>query len=102
MICDEKSVFVCVIILAVEQSFYWKGKVMEKLYGRTVGERIRILRESKGLRQEDLAEEFLLSSGSVVSLYESGKRQLPSEMAVAYSKKFGVSTDWILMGEEAG
>ncbi len=75
---------------------------MDKLYGRTVGERIRILRESKGIRQEDLAKEFLLSGGSVISLYENGRRQVPSEVAVAYSKKFGVTTDWILTGEEAG
>lgn len=75
---------------------------MKELIGRTVGERLRLLRESHKLRQEDLAKEFLLSNGSVISLYENDKRQLPAEIAVAYSKKFEVSTDWILMGKEAG
>lgn len=63
-----------------------KGMIMEKLYGRTVGERLRLLRESRGLRQEDLANEFLLSGGSVVSLYENGKRQVPAEIRIKSSQ----------------
>lgn len=74
---------------------------MEELYGTAVGERIRSLRENNGLRQEDLAREFGLANGTVISNYESARRHLPTEVAVAYSRKFGVSTDWILTGKEA-
>ncbi len=75
---------------------------MKNLYGRTIGERLKLLRESLGIKQEDLAKEFKLANASVVSFYENDKRQLPTDVAVAYSKKFDVSTDWILKGEEAG
>ena len=72
--------------------------IMEKLYGRTIGERIRLLRESAGIRQEDLARDFKLANAGVVSFYENDRRALPTDIVVAYSKKFEVSTDWILKG----
>ena len=72
---------------------------MEGLYGRTIGERIKILREREGINQEDLAKEFRLANAGVVSFYENDRRQLPLDIVVAYSNKFDVSTDWILKGE---
>ena len=75
-----------------------KEFIMEKLYGRTIGERIRLLRESAGIRQEDLARDFKLANAGVVSFYENDRRARPTDIVVAYSKKFEVSTDWILKG----
>ena len=72
---------------------------MEKLYGRTIGERIRLLRESRNIKQEDMAKEFQLAAASVVSMYENDKRILPTDLVLAYSNKFKVTTDWILKGE---
>ncbi len=66
---------------------------------KTVGARIKYLREKYGITQEDIAKEFYLAGGSsVVCKYEQDKRDLPLDLVVAYSRKFDVSTDWILKG----
>ena len=66
---------------------------------KTIGERIKYLREKYGISQDDIAREFFLAGGSsVVCKYEQDKRDLPLDVVVAYSQKFGVSTDWILKG----
>ena len=66
---------------------------------KSVGSRIKYLREKNGLSQDEMAKAFYLSGGSsVICKYEQGKRDLPLDVVVAYSKKFGVSTDWILKG----
>ena len=72
---------------------------MDKLYVVAIGERIRRLRESQRVSQQKLAKELKLSHASAISMYESGKRHLPVEVLLAYSKRFDVSTDWILKGE---
>ncbi len=66
---------------------------------KTIGERIKYLREKCGISQDDIAREFFLAGGSsVVCKYEQDKRDLPLDVVIAYSKKFGVTTDWILKG----
>lgn len=66
---------------------------------KTIGERIKYLREKYGISQDDIAREFFLAGGSsVVCKYEQDKRDLPLDVVIAYSKKFGVTTDWILKG----
>ncbi|WP_408069441.1 helix-turn-helix domain-containing protein [Butyrivibrio sp. JL13D10] len=66
---------------------------------KTIGERIKYLREKHGISQSSIAREFHLAGGSsVVCKYELEKRDLPLDVVVAYSKKFGVTTDWILKG----
>ena len=66
---------------------------------KNVGERIKYLREKHGLSQSDIAKEFHLAGGSsVVCKYEREKRDRPLDVVVAYSRRFGVSTDWILKG----
>ena len=80
-------------------SSFGKEIIMEKLYGRTIGERIRLLRESRNIKQEDMAKELQLAAASTVSMYENDKRILPTDLVLAYSNKFKVSTDWILKGE---
>ncbi len=72
---------------------------MEKNRGSTIGERIRFLRESKELSQDELAKDLKVAGGSVVSMYETGKRHLPTDLVLAYSKKFDVTTDWIIKGD---
>ena len=67
--------------------------------GKTIGERIRYLRELHGISQVDIAKEFSLSDNSIISKYELNKRFPPMDVVVEYSRKFGVSTDWILKGE---
>ncbi len=73
---------------------------MKQLYGRTVGERIRSLRESMGLSQMDIAREFRLGGKNTVSHYERDNRDVPLDLILDYSRKFNVSTDWILKGDD--
>ena len=72
---------------------------MEKKHGRTIGERIRFLRERSEISQEELAKDLKVAGGSVVSMYETGKRHLPTDLVLAYSKRFDVTTDWIIKGD---
>ena len=74
---------------------------MYKRIGQTIGDRIRYLREMHGISQGEIAKEFSLSDNSIISKYELNKRIPPMDVVVDYSTKFGVSTDWILKGEEA-
>jgi len=67
--------------------------------GKTIGDRIRYLREIHGISQGEIAKEFSLSDNSIISKYELNKRIPPMDVVVDYSTKFGVSTDWILKGE---
>ncbi|MBO6241950.1 MAG: helix-turn-helix transcriptional regulator [Butyrivibrio sp.] len=67
--------------------------------GATVGDRIRALRESRGLSQQDMSEEFLLNGRSTLANYELGLRDIPVKVLLLYSEKFNVTTDWILKGD---
>jgi len=57
--------------------------------------RLRDLREDRDLRQEDIAR-VLNCSQVCYSRYESGKRDLPTEMLVRLADYYGVTTDYIL------
>ena len=59
-----------------------------------VGARLKYLRDSQRLKQEDLAAAINCSRFSI-SNYENG-RTLPHDMIIAYSKYFDVSADWLL------
>ena len=65
---------------------------------KKAGERLRALRIDAGLGLKEIAEEFYLSSKSVVYCYEHGRRGIPLDVVAMYSDKFGVTTDWILLG----
>lgn len=56
---------------------------------------IRYLREQKGLTQSELGKIFGLSK-TAISLYETGRRGLDSELAKAIAEYFGVTTNEIL------
>ncbi len=64
----------------------------------TFGERITELRKSKGLSQEDLAEQLGVSRQSV-SKWETGVSTPDTDKAIAMSRLFGVTADFLLTGE---
>ena len=72
---------------------------MEFDLGAAVGARLKELRESRGLSQKDVSNEFVITGRSTLANYELGIRDVPIKILVLYSKKFNVSTDWILKGE---
>lgn len=57
--------------------------------------RIRELREDNDLLQKNLAE-YLNCSQVAYSRYELGTRDIPTEVLIALSKFYNVSTDYIL------
>ena len=57
--------------------------------------RIKELREDRDLNQKDIAE-LLNCSQSAYSLYESGKRNIPTDLLVELSFFYGCSTDYLL------
>lgn len=59
------------------------------------GERLKNLRESKGLKQTELAEKLNLTSAAL-SQYEKGVREPNSEMLKKIADYFDVSTDFLL------
>ena len=60
-----------------------------------IGERLKQLRIKKGLKQQELADMFGLSSGTI-SFYESEQRKPDIDFIVAIAKYFDVSTDYLL------
>ena len=60
-----------------------------------IGERLKQLRIKKGLKQQELADMFGLSSGTI-SFYESEQRKPDIDFIVAIAKYFDVSTDHLL------
>ena len=58
-------------------------------------ERIRNLREDRDLTQRDLAD-FLNCTQACYSHYESGKRDIPTEVLSRLADFYGVSTDYLL------
>lgn len=60
-----------------------------------IGERIRALRESKGLSQQAVAEALQIKRESINS-WENGLRDLKTASIVALADYFGVSTDYLL------
>ena len=64
------------------------------------GERIAILRVTKGLSQSQLSQ-MLGVKRSVVSYYESGDRLPSFDVLIEMSRVFNVSTDYLLKGKDA-
>ena len=57
--------------------------------------RIRDLREDNDLRQQDLAE-FLGCTQTCYSYYESGKRDIPTDVLIKLSFFYKTSIDYLL------
>lgn len=66
----------------------------------TIADKILKLRKEQGLSQEAFAEKLGVSRQSV-SKWESGTAVPDTEKILAMSELFGVSTDYLLKGEEA-
>lgn len=60
-----------------------------------LGERLKLLRESCGILQKELANQLGLSQ-QTISLYESGKRQPDYETLKDIANYFDVTTDFLL------
>ena len=56
--------------------------------------RLRDLREDRDLTQKEVAAVLGIDQ-RVYSNYETGKRELPSRLAVALADYYGVSTDYL-------
>lgn len=65
----------------------------------TFGERLRILRNSKKLKQEDLAQKINISK-SAVGMYERNEREPSFEILEKISNYFEVSIDFLLTGTD--
>ena len=63
-----------------------------------LGKKIHQLRKSKGLSQEELAEQLTVSR-QAISKWELGESMPDTENVVQLSKLFGVSTDYLLNDE---
>lgn len=63
-----------------------------------LGSRIAFLRRSAGLSQAALAKKLNLSA-SAVGMYEQGRRQPSLDILIAISKEFGVTVDYLAMGQ---
>ncbi len=57
--------------------------------------RLRDLREDKDLTQSDLAK-YLKCSQECYSLYENGKRDIPTDVLINIAKFYNTTTDYIL------
>ena len=60
--------------------------------------RIKSLRKKSGLTQEQLAEKINVTSTYIVKIQRTGSIEFSVELA----KCFGVSLDYLLLGEEVG
>ena len=59
-----------------------------------IGEKIKELRNDKSLTQVDFAKKLKISR-SALSLYETGKRQVPNELILLIAKTFNIKTDFL-------
>ena len=62
-----------------------------------LGLRIAILRVEKGWSQAELAKRIGVSA-SAVGMYEQGRREPSLALLVCLAQEFGVTTDFLLMG----
>lgn len=67
---------------------------------KTIGQRIKELREKHGMTMQDLAEKIATNRGNISS-YEKDKYEPSAQTIVLLCRHFGVSADWLLTGEEA-
>ena len=63
-----------------------------------LGLQIAFLRKKAGLSQRQLAERLHLTS-SAVGMYEQGRRQPSLDILVALSLEFGVTLDYLIIGD---
>lgn len=64
-----------------------------------IGSRIRQLRKSKGMTQEQLAEKLNVSIDHLAKA-ETGKRRCSLEVLIDIASFFGVSLDYLILGKK--
>jgi transcriptional regulator with XRE-family HTH domain len=67
------------------------------LYGHMLGQNIRMARESKGIKQADLAR-MLGIQPLRLWRYESGRARISVDLVAEISRKLGVTTDSLIHG----
>lgn len=65
----------------------------------TIGQRIKQLRTKSSLSLQELADLVGKSKGNI-SGYENNKYEPTAQTIISIARYFGVSTDWVLNGEE--
>ena len=63
-----------------------------------LGIRIALLRACEGWSQAELARRIGVST-SAVGMYEQGRREPSLDLVVRLAQEFGVTTDYLLLGE---
>ena len=66
----------------------------------TVGGRVKYLRKQNGMGQEELAGRLHLENRASISSYETNRRGLSGERAVAMAQELQTTTDYLLNGTE--
>ena len=69
-------------------------KIME-----TLGDRVKALRKAKDLQQTELAT-LIGTSNSMISFVERGRNNPTLELLTALSEFFGVTNDYLLLGNK--
>ena len=67
----------------------------------TIYERIKYLRESLNMSQQELAEKVGYKDKSAISKVERGDRDINQTMIMKYAKALGVSPTYILYGKDS-
>ena len=70
-------------------------KISDEERRKRFGIRVKNMRKSLGLTQEELAEKIGMSK-QAVTLYETGRREAGYKNLVALSRALNVTTDWLL------
>jgi transcriptional regulator with XRE-family HTH domain len=65
----------------------------------SIGARLKQLRAKRDISQQQIAQDFNLSTPSMVSKYESGSIQMPIDLMVGIPKKYNVRLEWWFYGE---
>ena len=65
-----------------------------ELNSKTIGNNLKSFRKKYGLTQAELAN-FLNTTHSTISAYESGKTTLLTAFAIQIAKKYHISLDWL-------
>lgn len=65
------------------------------IHGTKIGDRIKFLRESRGLTQQALSDALNVTRSSV-NMWEIGSRDLKTDTIIALSDFFGVTSDFLL------
>ena len=81
--------------LAVNKACRNSGLILQAMYKRQFGERLRQAREAAGFTRADLVD-VLNITPNAYGLYETGKRDVAAMSLRKLAQVFNVSTDWLL------